>query len=175
VGYTGGDKKDPTYYNLGDHTETLQLDFDPQQISYADLLEVFWKSHNPCDRPGSRQYMSAIFYHDEAQKKAALATRDREAAKRRSPITTAILPAKEFYLAEDYHQKYQLRQRSDLMREFRAMFPEEKDFVASTAAARVNGYLGGNGSPETLEKESAGLGLSAAATKKLIDLVKRGQ
>ena len=86
------------------------------QVSYAELLDLFWKTHNPCARPGSRQYMSAVFYHNEEQKRLALATRDREAARRGSPVTTQILPATEFWLAEDYHQKYMLRRRSNLMR-----------------------------------------------------------
>lgn len=172
VGYAGGQKQNPTYYSIGDHTETLQIDYDPQQISYTDLLDRFWKTHNPCSRPGSRQYMSAVFYHNDEQKQLALATRDREAAKRSAPITTAILPATAFFIAEDYHQKYLLRQRS-LMRDFRAMYPDEKDFVASTAATRVNGYVGGNGSLAQLEKEIDGFGLSPDSRQALIDSVKR--
>lgn len=65
VGYAGGSKENPTYYSLGDHSETIQIDYDPTQISYGQLLEVFWNSHNPTYEPWSRQYMSIIFYHSE--------------------------------------------------------------------------------------------------------------
>jgi len=119
--------------------------------------------------------MSAIFYANEEQKKSAFASREREEKKRNKRITTPILPLGEFYLAEDYHQKYRLRESREFIREFAAMFPNDKDFVSSTAAARVNGYLGGNGKLEDLEKEIAGYGLSESAKKRLIDLVKRSK
>jgi peptide methionine sulfoxide reductase MsrA len=72
VGYTGGRSPNPTYSNLGDHTESVQVDFDPGQTSYAELLRVFWATPNSCALSGSRQYMSAIFYHNETQKRLAL-------------------------------------------------------------------------------------------------------
>jgi len=117
--------------------------------------------------------MSAVFYHNDAQKKAAVATRDREAQRQKAPITTALLPLGEFYLAEDYHQKHSLRQNKNLLAEFRAMYPNEKDFFNSTAAARVNGYLGGSGTLADLEREIDRYGLSAEARKALIEQVKR--
>jgi methionine-S-sulfoxide reductase len=175
VGYAGGQQRNPTYHDLGDHTESLQIDFDSTQVSYGELLDLFWKTHNPCARPGSRQYMSAVFYHSEEQKQLIVSTRDREAGRRGSPVTTQILPATEFWLAEDYHQKYMLRRRSNLMREFQAMYPEEKDFVASTAAARVNGYLGGNGSAAALEKELPMLGLTTGNWETLRQAFGRGR
>lgn len=168
VGYTGGRKASPTYHDLGDHTETLQIDFDPTRMTFADVLNLFWKSHNPCGGRWSRQYMSALFYHDEEQKRLALATLDREAARRRNQITTEILPASEFYRAEDYHQKYMLQRRFELMSEFAAMYPDFRAFTDSTAAARVNGYLGGNGKASTLRQEIDGFGLSAAGKNALL-------
>lgn len=172
VGYAGGQKLNPTYHDLGDHTESVQIDFDPKQVSYAELLDLFWKTHNPCAARGSRQYMSAVFYQNDRQKELALKTRDREATRRRAPVTTAILPLVHFYLAEDYHQKYLLRSQPDLRRDFEAMYPDPKDFVASTAAARVNGYLGGNGSPARLDKEIDRFGLSPQGRKALRESVK---
>jgi peptide-methionine (S)-S-oxide reductase len=162
VGYAGGQKVNPTYYSMGDHTESLQIDFDPQQISYLELLDVFWKTHNPCAGGSSRQYMAAVFFHDDGQKQLAEKTRDREAAEH-GRVKTALLPLTAFYLAEDYHQKYMLRSRSELMREFRAMYPSDLDLVNSTAAARVNGYLGGNGTSALLNQEIDSLGLSEKA------------
>jgi peptide-methionine (S)-S-oxide reductase len=171
VGYAGGATKDPTYYNLGDHTETIQIDYDPTQISYEELLDVFWDSHNPVQRPWSRQYMSVVFYHNDEQKRLAMETRDSEAAKIQGEIFTEIVPASEFYLAEAYHQKYRLQQVPDLMKEFSAIYPDNDDFVASTAAARVNGYLGGYGTVEALQAELSSLGLSPEGSQKLLDIV----
>src|SRR5262249_18399740 len=87
VGYTGGTSKDPTYYSLGDHTETLQIDFDPTVITYEQLLEVFWHTHNPCAQPWSRRYMSTVFYHGESQKHSCCrrGTRKPSARERPSP------------------------------------------------------------------------------------------
>jgi hypothetical protein len=145
---------------LGDHTESVQVDYDPTQITYAELLDVFWQSHNPRSRPYSRQYMAAVFYHDEEQEELALATRDRVAAESGGEIHTEVLPAGEFYLAEDYHQKYTLRRSRAYYDELSAIYPETEDLIRSTAAARLNGYLAGYGTAEQLEVEVSQLGLS---------------
>ena len=116
-GYTGGTVKNPTYAQVceGDtgHAEAIQIVFDPQKISYADLLATFWKAHDPTqlNRQGAdvgTQYRSAIFTHSDAQQAAATASRDAENASGRHarPIVTEIAPATEFYPAEDYHQEY---------------------------------------------------------------------
>jgi methionine-S-sulfoxide reductase len=175
VGYAGGTTPDPTYHNIGDHSETLQLDYDPAQISYEELLRGFWQTHNPCVGSGIRQYRAAIFYHNDEQKRLALRTRDEEALRQHAAIVTEILPATTFYLAEDYHQKYMLRQDAALMREFRAMYPDERSLRDSTAAARVNGYLGGHGSRALLEKEIGSWGLSSAAQAELRELCSLGR
>ena len=171
VGYSGGTKKNPTYHDLGDHSESIQIDFDPTQISYQHPLEVFWKAHDPTSRSWSRQYRAALFSHNEEQKRLALESRDREAARINGKIRTEILPASEFYLAEDYHQKYYLRQDYVLGNEFKMMFPSEKDLVNSTAAARVNGYMGGYGTNAALKEGLDQLGLSEAGRKKLLQRV----
>ncbi len=172
VGYAGGTTHNPTYQRLGDHTETIEIDFDPTQASYAELLDVFWASHSPTSPTRSRQYMSIIFYHNDEQKKLASATRDREAARNNGQIYTEIIPAAEFYLAEAYHQKYRLQQAADLVREFNALYPAGDGFVDSTAAARVNGYLGGHGSFAQLQAEVSDFGLSSAGEERLLDLVR---
>ena len=167
VGYTGGTLKDPTYHNLGDHTESIQVDYDPTKTTYDQMLDLVWSCHNPCGSAWSRQYMSAIFYDGEAQKKAVLASKARQEEKLGKPVKTAILPLAKFYLAEDYHQKYELRSTADLIKEFKAIFADEKDFLNSTAAARVNGYIAGRGTKEQLKKELDLLGLSAEGKKRL--------
>ncbi len=167
VGYAGGTKAAPTYHNLGDHTETIQIDYDPAHLSYGDLLNIFWQSHDPGARAWSKQYMAAVFYHDEQQKKMAEESRDRRTAATGKPIHTQILPLKAFYLAEEYHQKYRLRREKDLLREFERIYPATADLVDSTAAARVNGYLGGYGTAADLQADIDRLGLSDDAARYL--------
>jgi peptide-methionine (S)-S-oxide reductase len=154
---------------LGDHAETLEIDFDPTIVSYEDLLSVLWRSHDPFSRPWSRQYMSAIFYHDARQKNLAEKTRDREALKRKGRIHTMIAPATRFYRAEDYHQKYYLRMKSELVRQLKAMYPSEGDFVDSTLAARLNGHFAGYAAAADVEAEMSGLGLSEEQNNLLMD------
>jgi peptide-methionine (S)-S-oxide reductase len=153
---------------LGDHSETIQIDYDPARISYGKLLSIFWQSHDPTSRAWSRQYLSAIFYHNDEQRKLALETKAFEEKQRNKKIQTEIVPFDTFYLAEDYHQKYELRGHSDLMREFKAMYPRDLDFINSTAAARVNGYLGGYGSAEERKATIENLGLSTGAQERLL-------
>jgi methionine-S-sulfoxide reductase len=174
VGYAGGSKENPAYYSLGDHSETIQIDYDPTQTSYRQLLEVFWNSHNPIYESWSRQYMSIIFYHSEEQKRLAIETKESEEAKLGDRILTEIAPFSDFYLAEDYHQKYYLRQEPVLMAEFHAIYPATEDFIASTAVTRVNGYVGGYGELATLERGLGLLGLSEVGRQRLLEIAARG-
>ena len=89
-----------------------------------------------------------------------------------SEIMTEIIPLTEFYLAEDYHQKHALQHSYEYLQEFKAMYPSFKDIIASTAAARVNGYLGGYGTLKNLQTELDSYGLSAQANEHLIEFVK---
>jgi len=173
VGYAGGRKAHPTYEDLGDHTESVQIDYDPAQITYEQLLAVFWANHDPTRRAYSRQYASLIFTHNAEQRWLALASKEREEARRKARIVTEILPATGFTLAESYHQKYYLRGQKELLSEFAAMFGSAAEFVNSTAAARVNGYVGGNGSMEQLREEIGKLGLSPAGRERLLEIARR--
>jgi peptide-methionine (S)-S-oxide reductase len=112
-----------------------------------------------------------VFYHGERQKTLALKTRDQVAARMQGPVSTEILPAGLFTLAEGYHQKYYLRQKPDLLAEFEAIYPTPEALAGSTAAARVNGYLAGYGAPAELPTELDSLGLSQNSRRKLMDLV----
>lgn len=168
VGYAGGTKPNPTYHGLGDHAETLQVDYDPRQVSYEALLEEFWKGHEPTGRSWSRQYMAAVFYANDAQRQSAEASKGRLETKLGRKVYTEILPLGPFTLAEDYHQKYYLRHDRSLLGEFRTMYPADGAVVNSTAAARANGYLAGQGTRQEREMEVPRLGLSSAAEKRLI-------
>ena len=106
VGYAGGTTADPTYRSLGDHSETIQVDYDPGLISYEELLQVFWDSHSPTSRPYSPQYASVILFHDEEQERVATQSKEEESARRGEQMFTDIRPFSRFYLAEDYHNDY---------------------------------------------------------------------
>ena len=117
VGYIGGQLAHPTYEEVctdtTGHAEADQVEYDPNEISYDDLLKVFWSNHDPTslNRQGpdvGNQYRSAIFFHDEEQKKIAQKSKEEleKSGKFQKSIVTEIVPAPEFYKAEEYHQKY---------------------------------------------------------------------
>ena len=117
VGYSGGQTDNPTYEDVCSHTtghaEVVEVTYDPEQVSYEELLDVFWRKHDPTqlNRQGwdvGDQYRSVIFVHDEEQRAAAERSKaELDASGRyRKPIVTAIEPAQTFYVAEDYHQQY---------------------------------------------------------------------
>lgn len=162
VGYTGGQKRNPTYHSLGDHTESLQVDYDPQRISYSQLLEIFWASHDPLAQPYSTQYKAAVYFADEQQRE--LAEQGKRAIEQQTgrPVYTEILPLSEFYRAEDYHQKYYLRHNPLLWPEIAAFYAgDERGLADSTLAARFNGFAGRYGSQAAVEAELDSYGLSA--------------
>lgn len=116
-GYSGGHEENPTYEEVSSgktgHTEVMQVTYDPQKVSYEELLDIFWRNINPVDADGQfvdrgSQYRPAIFYHDEEQKRLAERSRDKLEASGRfnAPIATEIVPLEKFYPAEDYHQDY---------------------------------------------------------------------
>lgn len=168
VGYAGGSSGSPSYWSLGDHTETVRVEFNPQEVTYTELLKVFWGGHNPGYNTSKRQYRNAIFYLNEQQQAAAEQTRQELAKRLAVGIQTHIEAATPFYPAEDYHQKYYLRRSDHMLAEFSRIYPDDKQLAASTAVARVNGYLGCNGEPEQLQREIGRLGLSDHAQQQLV-------
>jgi peptide-methionine (S)-S-oxide reductase len=119
-GYAGGDTADPTYEQVASganrHAEVVQVVFDPERVSFEQLLEVFWKNVDPVDPGGQfcdrgRQYRTAIFYEGEAQKRAAVASKRalEESGRFPWPIATEVEPLDAFYPAEDDHQDFYLR------------------------------------------------------------------
>ena len=174
VGYAGGTTPNPTYHNIGDYSETVQIDYDPSRVSYERLLDVFWRSHDPTADTWSTQYRSAIFYHNDGQKKTIMESKQREEARLGRKIQTAILPYSRFYLAEDYHQKYYLRGQRELFHDISSIYPDPKDLVNSTVAARLNGYAAGYGEQETVKAQLDQFGLSDAGKRKLLQIAGRG-
>ena len=114
-GYSGGRVKDPSYGDVctgtTGHAEVVEVEYDPEKVSYEELLEVFWKEHDPTqvNRQGpdvGTQYRSAIFFHTPDQEAAARSSMEKAQARYKKPIATEIAPAADFYRAEDYHQRY---------------------------------------------------------------------
>lgn len=151
--------------------ETIQIDYDPELVSYERLLELFFGSHDTTWPSPIRQYASAIFTHNEEQAQRANKALETAGTKSRRPVTTELLPYSGFTRAEDYHQKYYLRNTPLLASQYEERFPNQDLFTDSTAVARVNGYLGGNGSFEQLEEELPQLGLSSKAAEALRSFV----
>ncbi len=117
AGYTGGTLKNPTYEEVctdkTGHAEAVEVEYDPNEISYDELLDIFWNNHDPTslNRQGPDvgiQYRSSIFIHDESQKQAAQKSKEKlnSSGKFSKTIVTEIVPSPEFYTAEEYHQKY---------------------------------------------------------------------
>lgn len=115
VGYTGGHTQNPTYREVCSdttgHAEAIEITYDPSHVTYDRLLEVFWQMHDPTqvNRQGpdiGTQYRSAIFTHSDEQARIARASRDHAQASFGRPIATEIVPATQFYRAEEYHQRY---------------------------------------------------------------------
>ena len=117
VGYTGGNLANPTYEEVctdrTGHAEAVEVEYDPEEISYEKLLDVFWNNHDPTtlNRQGPDmgiQYRSSVFFHDESQKQVAQKSKENldSSGKLSKKIVTEIVPSPEFYKAEEYHQKY---------------------------------------------------------------------
>ena len=119
VGYSDGVTKNPTYEDVctdsTGHAEAVEVDYNPQEVSYEELLKIFWNNHNPTtlNRQGpdvGKQYRSAVFFHTPEQKKAAIEMKEKlnpiAREKFQSDIVTEIKPASDFYRAEEYHQQY---------------------------------------------------------------------
>ncbi|MFW6214502.1 MAG: peptide-methionine (S)-S-oxide reductase MsrA [Alkalispirochaetaceae bacterium] len=114
-GYAGGAVKDPTYREVctgqTGHAEVVEITYDPEKISYEQILDLFWEAHDPTtlNRQGAdvgTQYRSAIFYHNPEQKEIALQSKEKAQEQFRDPIVTEITELETFYPAEDYHQDY---------------------------------------------------------------------
>ncbi len=140
VGYAGGTKENPTYREMGDHTETIQIIYDPRVITYADLVESFFLFHTPT-RKLNTQYRSVIFYHDNEQKDIAIGIRDKLELSRNVEFVTDFEPYTEFYLAEFYHQKYYLQNDDSAMELLKAKYSSPEEFLNSPKITKLNGAI----------------------------------
>jgi len=144
VGYAGGTHSNPTYHDLGDHSEAIQVEYDPTVVSFADLLDVAVANHDPRRQPRKRQYQSVLFFESNDERDA-IETRLAEI-----PVTveTRVEPLDTFSLAEDYHQKYNLRSDAARLAAFEDAGYGDPAIRDSPAAARLNAAVAGKDVPE---------------------------
>ena len=157
VGYAGGTTPTPRYHSLGDHTEVVHVVYDPGTVSYDELLEVCWANHDWASRAPKRQYRGVVLTHDDHQHEVATHQRDTLEERTGQSVETAIEPFDQLFLAEDYHQKYELRSTPVVGDELEAQYGDA--FVDSTVIARLNGFVAGHGTPAQRNEVLASLTL----------------
>lgn len=156
VGFAGGKEPAPTYRRMGDHTETVQIEFDPGIISYEDILREFWGNHYPNrDQYKGRQYISLLHYHTEQQRQTIEAIKKDMEAHLGEPIETEIAPFSGFTRAEERHQKYYLKRYPKALEQLAALYPDLELLSDSTFAARLNGFVKGYGTKDSVRDEIA--------------------
>lgn len=157
VGFTGGTTESPTYRKMGDHTETVQIDFDPGIISFEKVLQQFWRNHYPNrDEYKGRQYISLLRYQSDAQAEAIKRVKKEMEAELGEQIETEIDAYTGFTLAEERHQKYYLKRYPKVLAQLEAVYPDPQLLLDSTLAARLNGFVKGFGTKEGLRQEILG-------------------
>ncbi|CCQ35699.1 peptide methionine sulfoxide reductase MsrA (S-form specific) [Natronomonas moolapensis 8.8.11] len=137
VGYAGGTESNPTYHALGDHTEVVQVDYDPTRFDYRSLLAAAFAAHDPYRQPTKRQYHHIVFPGTDRQRATLEAYLDREGYDSED-VTTRIEALSAFHPAESYHQKYTLRTDRTLLESFEAAEYDDEAIRESPAAAKLN-------------------------------------
>lgn len=173
VGYAGGTTAAPTYRTIGDHSETIEMTFDPEIISYADLVHLFWRNHEAAkDRfYKERQYISVLFYRNEEQYEIAKHIQAEIETEQGKELQTEFQAYNHFYTAEDRHQKYFLRRFKKACAQVQTLFPDEAAFIHSTIAARLNGFVRERGKLPDVKEEITHWVLSESNTRLLIDTI----
>lgn len=154
VGYAGGTVPNPTYRQMGDHTETVQIDFDPAVLSYEEVLRHFWRNHYlNRDEYKGQQYISLLRFHDSEQQAANERVKTEMEEELGEAIETDIAPFTEFTQAEERHQKYYLKRYPKVLDQLSGLYPNPQMLLDSTFAARLNGFVKGFGNRESLKQE----------------------
>lgn len=175
VGYAGGTSRMPAYRQMGDHTETVQIDFDPQIITIEVILAVFWNNHNPIninDYKG-RQYRSLLLYGDQKQLESIQHVLEKREEQGKGKPETEITPYSEFHPAEDKHQKYVLKRYPDAIEKLSSLYPSPDKLNNSTLAARLNGLAKGYTNLEQIKNEIHQWPISPVKRTLMIDLIKQ--
>lgn len=175
VGYAGGTTAQPTYREMGDHSETVEVAFDADLISYDTLLETFWNNHNPVNINGykGRQYQSLLLYRDADQAATFNRVKERMEAAKGQALETEIAPFTAFYPAEARHQKYYLKRYPDAIGQLSGLYETEEAFIRSTLAARLNGIAKGYANLAPVLREIQDWPIEPGERNALIERVRR--
>jgi len=145
VGYAGGTTPDPTYRDVGDHSEAVRVDYDPDRTTFADLLDVAVTNHDPARQAGKRQYHSILFHENDAERAAIEERLDALEVPR---IATRVERLASFTVAEPYHQKFELADKRYATEPFEEAGYDGADVRESPAAAKLNALVAGRDVPE---------------------------
>lgn len=175
VGYAGGTTNQPTYRDMGDHSETVEIGFDADLISIDTLLETFWSNHNPVNINGykGRQYQSLLLYRDERQAEAFNRVKERMENAKGHRLDTEIAPWAAFYPAEARHQKYYLKRYPDALEKLGGLYGSEEALLRSTLAARLNGVAKGYANLAPVLKEIQGWPIGPGERAAMIERLRR--
>lgn len=144
VGYAGGEMPDPTYHDLGGHSEAVQVDFDPGTVSFGELVDIAVENHDPRTQPRDRQYQSVLFVESAAQRETV---EERLGELELDRVETRIEPLDAFYVAEPYHQKFNLRSKRAIQSAFDEAGYDDEAVRESPAAAKLNAHVTGKPVP----------------------------
>ncbi|WP_236013424.1 peptide-methionine (S)-S-oxide reductase MsrA [Paenibacillus glycanilyticus] len=174
VGFAGGTTAEPSYRSMGDHTETVELQFDAALVSYDELLELFWNNHNPYNINGykDRQYQSLLLYRDDEQVEAFRRIKSRM-EETKGILDTELSPFNAFYPAESRHQKYYLKRFPDAVEKLMSLYLSEEELERSTLAARLNGVAKGFLNLERLQNEMKGWPVAEDELKEILSLIRQ--
>lgn len=147
------------------------MEYDPNQITFNELLDLFWSNHNSLRQDRSRQYRSILFIHNASQEEQALIKKTEWEQTLGGEIQTEMMQYTGFFIAEDYHQKYYLKKFKAATQTLISLYPNHADFVQSTLTARLNGFVRGFGTWEGLKREVKDWGLPFADEKAVIEVL----
>ena len=167
VGYAGGDSTTPSYDDLGNHIEVFEVDYDPDLLSYEDMVHLYFQFYDATARPFSQRVTPVIYYRNAAEQVIAEDVKLSIENSSEKGIFTVIRPLEVFYLAEEKHQLSYLKQESSLYKEIREIFIEDDALLLSILASKLNGFIAGYGSETDLTYVLKGSGLSDASLDRL--------
>lgn len=175
VGYSGGDLTTPSYNDLGNHIEVFEVDYDPDVISYEQLVELYFVFYDATMRPLSLRVKPVIYYRTEEEFNIAKMIKQSVEAASSEGIFAVIEPFDIFYLAESKHQLSYLKQESSLYDEITQIYLDEDQLLLSLLASKLNGFIPGYGDPRHLALILEGSGLSAPSLERIEMIIKSYQ
>ncbi|MGO4375487.1 peptide-methionine (S)-S-oxide reductase MsrA [Paenibacillus sp. 2TAB19] len=169
TGYAGGTTPAPTYRQMGDHSETVELEYNTAVVSLEELLRLFWDNHNPYNINGykGRQYQSLLIYHHESQLDAI----QKVLKERETAPDTEIQPYTMFWEAEDRHQKYYLHRYPQAVDALNGLYSSRDELLSSTLAARLNGLAKGYTNLSRLKEEIGGWDIDSGEGERILHVI----